>query len=263
MDEALLAARYGVYRDREAGAFGIRRRRDGAPVGHPMTRGVRCLLPPPWTVEARRTGAVLGGGVGALLAGDSWLEAFGIDTPSPFAPVTVLIRHGCVKHATRLAVYQRSRVLEPASHRERSFLTAALARDVGVASARSVVVHAGASFVHTELRGLLATLTQTGVTSPGAVIDFARLHPRLPGAAAARRVALDLANGADSEGEFQFLELARAAGLPADRGHVKIFRHGRVLSTTDGWWRPAYPASLTGHSMDGGPAANGTTRQGP
>lgn len=246
MDERLLAARRGVYLDREAERFGIGRARNGSAKGYPMVRGVRCLLPPPWSAEARWTAGALVGGDGALLTGESWLQAFGVVPPRPLAPVTVLISHDQRRRDAGFVRMERAQWPEQAGYAELLRLSRPLAADVGVGSARSTLTRLAAAWTPEEIRALLAKLSQQRITTPTAVLEWTDLHPRLPGAGAAAWAARELAGGEDSEGEVQFIKLAHSFGQAPDALHVNIFARGELLSITDAWWDIGVPGFYDG-----------------
>ena len=231
-----LATRHGVFMAAEARTFGIRQRRGGKWDAHRMIGSVYSVLPAPWTAEARWTAGVLAGGPGALLFGDSWLEALGLESVSPTRIVHVLTPAAAGRSSSTFAHFTRTRQPLAAGYGVRQQLVRPLAADIGLAAAPLMVAHLATYFPAGEVRATLATTVQKRLTTVEEVATWAAGHPRSPGAKVAAWAAGELAGGLQSEGEVRFHTLARAVGMPPDAAQVDIWSGRTRVSTTDAFW---------------------------
>lgn len=232
----LLAVRYGVFTAAEVARFGIATTSGSRLRAFRMAGSVYSLLPPPWTAEQRWTAGVLAGGPGALLFGETLLEAFGLVPVSANRPVDVLVPATTRRRDTAFVSFRRSRAPLPAGYAIRGRLTRPLASDVGVAAAPALVAHLATYYQAAEVRATLATLTQKRLVRLSEVSGWAAKHPRVPGAKIAAWAAGELAGGLQSEGEVRLHQTARDLGLAPDETQVKIWHGRQLVSVTDAFW---------------------------
>lgn len=233
----LLAARYGVYAEAESDYFGVGTTHGSRRRGFRMIGSIYSALPPPWTAEARWTAGVLAGGPGALLFGETLLEAFGLVPISANRHVQVVIPNAARRQDAGFVRFTRTRHPLAAGYGIRGRLARPLARDIGVAAAPLLIAHLGTYYKATEVRATMATLVQKRLTTVVEVAEWSANHPQVPGAKVAAWAAAELAGGLQSEGEVRFHQRARALGMPPDAAQVEIWRGGTLVSVTDAIWK--------------------------
>jgi hypothetical protein len=181
------------------------------------------------TVGQRERAATLFAGHPCVITGRSALARQGIRVPIPDV-VDVLVPHERIRASTEFVRVHRTRRMPGKVWQTDGLLWAPAARAVADATRGQTDLRA--------VRAVVAGAVQQGKCTVGQLIAELEAGPK-QGSASLRAALEEVAAGADSAAEAEFIALIKASGLPEPMYNPRLYVGSDFLAKPDAWWPAA------------------------